>query len=299
MLVTARVNTLDRAIYSTVAYRDIFHFPVTLGEIHRYLHGLRCTPEELLAALSSSPLLERHLESDGEFFALKGRAATFEIRRQRRALSEAQWPTARRFARFLATLPNIRMVALTGSMAAGNFPPDGDIDFLLVTDAGTLWRSRALCRMLALLDEKLRRGLFCPNTFLSAAALPLTRRSLYDAHELSQMIPLHGLAVYEEVRAANAWTADWMPNALEAPEQAEENPAYSLGVKRAAEAVLATGFGRLLENIEAKRKIHRFNETDRLKGAWTRSTREAHSMWDEMRLKIEGAWRQRLDALEE
>jgi len=299
MRVTARVNTLDRAIYSTVAYRDIFHFPVTLGEIHRYLHGVRCSPEEVLAALSSSPLLERHLESDGEFFALRGRAATFAIRTERRALSEAQWPTARRFARFLATLPNVRMVAMTGSLAAGNFPPDGDIDFLLVTDAGTMWRTRALCRLLALLDEKLRRGLFCPNTFLSAAALPLTRHSLYDAQELSQMIPLHGLAEYRTVRAANAWTAEWLPNALGAPEQAEDNPPYSHGLKCAAEAVLAGGLGRALESLEANRKIRRFNETDRLKGAWTRSTRDAHSMWDEMRLKIEAAWRERLDAIGE
>lgn len=295
---TARPNTLDRAIYSTVAYRDIFHFPVTPAEIHRYLHGVRCDLDEVQACLASSSLLERHLENDGEFFALRGRSATFAIRRERRALSLAQRPRARRFARFLASLPNIRMVALTGSLAAGNFPPDGDIDFLLVTDSGTMWRTRALCRMLALLDEKLRQGLFCPNTFLSAAALPLARHSLYDAQELSQMVPLHGLAEYRRLRAANSWTEEWLPNAPDAPEDCEDNPPYARGLKRAFEAVLAGGIGRAIEDFEARRKIHRFNETDRLKGTWTRSTREAHSMWDDMRLKIEGAWRERLDALE-
>ena len=295
---TARPNTLDRAIYSTVAYRDIFHFPVTPAEIHRYLHGLRCAPEDVQACLASSPLLARHLESDGEFFALRGRSSIFAIRRERRELSRAQRPRARRFARFLASLPNIRMVALTGSLAAGNFPPDGDIDFLLVTDSGTMWRTRALCRLLALLDDKLRKGLFCPNTFLSAAALPLTRHSLYDAQELSQMIPLHGLTEYRVLRAANAWTEEWLPNAPDAPPGAEDNPPYARGLKQACEAVLAGAFGRALEDFEARRKIHRFNETDRLKGPWTRSTREAHSMWDGMRLKIEGAWRERLDALE-
>src|SRR5579859_7045846 len=244
MRVTARVNTLDRAIYSTVAYRDIFHFPVTLGEIHRYLHGVRCSPEEVLAALSSSPLLERHLESDGEFFALRGRAATFAIRTERRALSEAQWPTARRFARFLATLPNVRMVAMTGSLAAGNFPEDGDIDFLLVTDSGTLWRTRALCRMLALLDERLRRGLFCPNTFLSAAALSLTRRTLYDAQELCQMIPLHGLDVYQAVRNANRWTAEWLPNAEGPPPGSVDLDPLASGLKRSGEKLLANAAGR-------------------------------------------------------
>jgi len=297
MLVTARLNALDRAIYSTVAYRDIFHFPVTLGEIHRYLHRVRCSEAEVLAALSSSPLLERHLDGDGEFFCLKGRGETFAIRRERRALSQAQWPTARRFGRFLAMLPNIRMVAMTGSLAAGNFPKDGDIDFLLVTDGGTMWRTRALCRLLALLDEKLRQGLFCPNTFLSAAALPLSRHSLYDAQELCQMVPLHGLAVYEEVRRANGWTAEWLPNAAGAPPAAIELEPLSRPLKACGEWLLDSGFGRTVEKFEARRKIHRFNDTDHLKGAWTRSTPESHSMWDGMRLRIEAAWQERLERI--
>ncbi len=296
MRVTARLNTLERAIYSTVAYRDIFHFPVTPGEIHRYLHGVRCSLDEVGEALAG-PGLTRLLASDGEFFALAGRQDSFAVRRERRILSQAQAATARRFARFLATLPNVRMVALTGSLAAGNFPKDGDIDFLLVTDAGTMWRTRALCRFLALLDDKLRKGLFCPNTFLSAAALPLTRHSMYDAQELSQMVPLHGLADYHAVRHANAWTLDFLPNAEGAPDGAADHQAFSEGLKRAGEWMLGSRFGRAIENFEAERKIHRFNETDRLKGAWTRSTRESHSMWDGMRLRIEDAWQERLEAI--
>jgi hypothetical protein len=290
-------GSLDRAVYSTVAYRDMFHFPVTLDEIHRYLHGVRCSREELLAALSASPFLEARLDSDGEFFCLKGRGTTFAIRRHRRALSEAQGPTAHRFARFLAMLPNVRMVAMTGSLAAGNFPEDGDIDFLLVTDGGTLWRTRALCRLLALLDERLRRGLFCPNTFLSSAALTLSRRSLYDAHELSQMIPLHGMAVYETVRRANGWTSALLPNAEGPPPGALDLPPLSGTLKRAGDWLLDSLPGRAIERFEAGRKIRRFNETDHLKGAWTRSTLESHSMWDGMRLKIEQAWTERMSEI--
>lgn len=299
MHVSARLTSLDRAIYSTVAYRDMFHFPVTLEEIRRYLHGVQCSPAELLAALSSSPFLDSHLDSDGEFFCLKGRGEIFAIRRARNALSQAQWPTARRFARFLAMLPNVRMVAMTGSLAAGNFPEDGDIDFLLVTDSGTLWRTRALCRLLALLDDKLRRGLFCPNTFLSSAALTLNRRSLYDAQELCQMIPLHGIESYHAVRRANGWTADWLPNAEGPPPGSIELEPLSAGLKRGGEWLLGGKAGRAIEDFEANRKIHRFNETDHLKGAWTRSTRESHSMWDGMRLKIEQAWTERMNQIAE
>ncbi len=290
------IDSIQKAICSTIAYRDIFDYPVTLPEIHRYLHEIRCTPEEVSNALRRGPLLDRYLDTDGEYFALRGRQAIFATRRVHRDLSRRKRPLARVFARFLASLPNVRMVAMTGSLAVENLSASGDVDFLLVTDSGSMWRTRAFCRFLALLDNRLGSGVFCPNTFLSMAALTLPRRSMYDAQELCQMIPLFGDDTYRAVRAANAWTADWLPNAEDAPTVGERADPLSRRLKRCGEWLLDSHAGRALEKFEATRKIHRFNETNRLKGAWTRSTDERHSMWDEMRLKIEGAWQQRLDA---
>lgn len=293
------LGALERAIYSTVAYRDVFDFPVTAGEIHRYLHGRHCGADEVDRALAGGTLCDRLLDTDGEFFALKGRRNLFDIRRSRDAASSRQWLTALRFARFLASLPNVRMVAMTGSLAVGNFPDDGDIDFLLLCDESTMWRTRALCRLFALADKKLRRGMFCPNMFLSRAEMTLSRRSLYDAQELSQMIPLYGQSAYTQVRRANAWTEEYLPNATGAPLIAECcEPSYP-SLKGGAEWMLASPLGRALEAFEARRKIHRFNETNRLEGAWTLSTPEAHSLWDDMRLKIESAWQRRMETLVE
>ena len=112
------------------------------------------------------------------------------------------------------------------------------------------------------------------------------------------MIPLHGIEAYETVRAANDWTADWLPNAEGPPPAAIELSPFSQGLKQTGEWLLNSRAGRALEDFEADRKIHRFNETDRLKGAWTRSTRESHSMWDGMRLKIEQAWTERMNEIE-
>src|SRR5262249_17496453 len=137
------LSALERAIYSTVAYRDVFHFPLTTSEIHRYLHGCSASQEQVTAALAMGPLREYHVETDGANFALRGRGALFAIRRARTQLSTERWPTALRMGRFLASLPNVRMVAITGSLAAENFSRRADIDFLLLTDGGTMWRTRA------------------------------------------------------------------------------------------------------------------------------------------------------------
>jgi hypothetical protein len=296
---TSALNSLERAIYSTLAYRDIFHFPLTVSEIHRYLHRRSASQEEVEATLASGPLRKHYLDSNGEHYALRGRGVLFTTRVARAKMSAEQWPTALRMARFLATLPNIRMVALTGSLAAGNFSAGADIDFLLLTDGGAMWRTRALCRFFALVNKKLGKGLFCPNMFLSAAQRKLNRQSLYDAQELCQMVPLYGLPQYEAVRRANTWTDTFLPNAKAAAESADACEPVAPGLKRLAERVLNSPFGRSIESFEARRKIHRFNNTGRLKGAWTRSTLESHSLWDDMRLRIEAAWQLRMEAIAE
>jgi hypothetical protein len=149
----------------------------------------------------------------------------------------------------------------------------------------------------ALVDAKIG-GILCPNFFLSEAALSLDRRSLYDAHELSQLVPIYGDEPYEQLRRANGWTDALLPNARGAP---NENDGYIsprfAGLKAVLEWASRSPIGRALENFEARRKIHRFNETDRLKGQWTKSTLESHSLRDHVRQQIETAWRQRMDAL--
>ena len=36
------VSLLEHAIISTMVYRDLFNYAVTVAEIHRYLHGVQC-----------------------------------------------------------------------------------------------------------------------------------------------------------------------------------------------------------------------------------------------------------------
>ena len=292
-----RLNVLERAIYSTIAYRDVFDFAPTLDEVHRYLHWVRCERADVAHAIEQAPL-SSHLATDGKFYALRDRAHLLALRPERQSMAESFWPLTLRYARYLASLPHVRMVGLTGSLAAGNVKADCDIDFMVLTESGTMWRTRALAIASALIDQKIGGGKLCPNFFLSVAALSLERRSLYDAHELSQLLPLFGRESYDELRWANAWTEAFLPNARGAPsdEHGFGRPPLA-GFKAWIEWGSRSVFGRALENFEAGRKIRRFNETDALKGAWTKSTRESHSLRDHVRQDIETAWRRRLDAL--
>ena len=292
-----RLNALECAIYSTVAYRDVFDFAPTLQEVHRYLHWVRCDITDVARAVAQAPL-SSHIVTDGQFYALRDRAHLLALRPARQSTVERFWPLTLRYARYLANLPHVRMVGITGSLAAGNAKADCDVDFIVLTEAGAMWRTRALAIASALLDQRLGTGKLCPNFFLSVAALSLERRSLYDAHELAQLVPLFGRETYDELRRANGWTEAFLPNARGAPDNEHyfARPPWA-GLKACAEWGSRSIFGRALEKFEAKRKIHRFNETDHLKGAWTKSTRESHSLRDYVRQDIETAWRSRLDAI--
>jgi hypothetical protein len=292
-----RLNKLERAIYSTIAYRDVFDFAPTLDEIHRYLHWVRCERSDVAHAIEQTPLSSR-LVTDGTFYALRHRAPLLALRPERQALVERYWPLTLRYARYLANLPHVRMVGVTGSFAAGNVKADCDVDFMILTDAGAMWRTRALAIASALIDQRIGSGKLCPNFCLSVAALSLERRSLYDAHELSQLMPLFGKEPYDELRRVNSWTETFLPNAKGPPSDKHWfNRPPLARLKACAEWSSRSVFGRALEAFEARRKIHRFNETNALKGTWTKSTSESHSLRDHVRQDIEAAWRGRLDAL--
>ncbi|HSN54392.1 MAG TPA: hypothetical protein VLT32_06950, partial [Candidatus Sulfomarinibacteraceae bacterium] len=83
-------NRLQRAILRTVAYSDVFDYPLTVAELHRYLEGVPANPAEVGAAL---PGLAGALVRDGnDLVALAGRDHLFEVRRRRTLESARLWP---------------------------------------------------------------------------------------------------------------------------------------------------------------------------------------------------------------
>ncbi len=100
----------------------------------------------------------------------------------------------------------------------------------------------------------------CPNYVLAESALTQDKRDLFMAHEVAQMVPLYGLAIYRAMRDQNRWTAEYLPNAGDPyfvePESATGRVWGSL--KRAGEWLLGGKIGDVLEQWEYRRKLRRF-----------------------------------------
>jgi hypothetical protein len=246
---------LERAIVHTLAYADVFDYPLTAAEVHRYLVGVAASPGAIRNALANGRVVPHLLTRRGRYYTLAGREGSVEIRQRRAALSAAYWRRAVHYGRVIAGLPFVRMVAVTGALAMDNLA-DEDIDYLVVTEPGRLWLCRAGVVGVVRLAG-LRGVTLCPNYFLSEQALVLTERSLFTAHEVTQMVPLAGLETYARLRRLNRWTEAFLPNADGPPRRLGTVEPSARGVRGLAEAALRTRLGGTLESWEMRRKVRK------------------------------------------
>lgn len=250
--------SVEEGILQAVAYADVFDYPLTAEEVHRYLVGVPASLATVREVLHNGSLVPRYLVRHQRFFSLPGREGTVETRRRRAEVACQKWPRAAYYGRIIAGLPFVRMVAVTGALAVDNVEPDADIDYLIVTEPGRLWLCRAL--VIGVVHLAARRGdVLCPNYFLSEQALALEERNLFTAHELVQMVPVTGLDVYHRMRQLNTWAHRFLPNALGPPRWMDISVAPWPRARAAAEAALRTSIGTWLERWEMNRKVRKFS----------------------------------------
>jgi hypothetical protein len=247
---------VESAILRTVLYADIFHFALTIDELHRFLiHDEPVTMAELERTLYSSRQLAALLCVQDGCVALSSRAHIISLRHQRTEIAARLLRSGVHYGRILANLPFVRMVAITGAIAMQN--PSGahdDIDYLLVVQTGRVWLARALS-ILVVRYARLWGTKLCPNYVVAHDQLTQQRRDLYIAHEIAQMMPLYGHTLYEKMLALNAWAAHVLPNSK--PYELKEADRRSR-LKQTAEYVLGGRLGNLLDTLEYRRRAHKF-----------------------------------------
>ena len=267
-------SMLQRAIISTMAYADVFDYPLTLHEIHWYLWGIRTTQEAVADVLRAEHLRpgclsyvasDRHDHQAG-YYTLPGREAIVELRRQRTQVAVSLWRKARSYGQLIAQLPFVRMVALTGSLAVGNVERGSDIDYLIVTAPGRLWLCRACVLAIGRWASR-HDDTICPNYILSENALAFENKSVYTAHEFAQMIPVYGLDIYHRMRECNLWVQGFLPNACGLPRLSTDvlgetmtDPGLHRNhrfIHQMVEMPLRTPIGEWLERWEMERKLRK------------------------------------------
>ncbi|MBI1881445.1 MAG: hypothetical protein HYR94_24965 [Chloroflexi bacterium] len=290
---------LVEEVLKPILYADIFDYPLTFEEIYKFLE-FRTTPEEVKS------LLDRAVENQeiiliDKFYSLADKPHLVAKRRERWGVSQTLWPKAVQYGRWVASLPFIRMVSVTGSLAVDN-PRDGvdDIDYLIVTKPGRLWFCRALIILMVRFGH-IRGVYLCPNYLLTENVLYFEDNNLFTAREMLQMIPLYGHEFYVKMREVNAWVTNYLPQGqgLNLARINDELSPAQIFIKKVGEFVLGGVLGDLVEWMLQKIQITKhtrlaakYNALDNV--VFTADTCKGH--YDGHNQKTMSAYQQRLQA---
>jgi len=256
---TDRRREIETAILHTVLYADLFDYPLTHNEIAHYLIGVEADAQSIDDCLRAPIGLDGRLQECGGFVVTRGREALIDCRRARQMSSARLWIRARRFARIVAALPFVRMIAVTGALAMDNSADGDDIDVMIVTARGRAWTARLFTVALVRLG-KLFGDTLCPNYVITEDALALDERTLFTAHEYAQMVPVYGFSLYQRMCCANEWVYTHLPNARTPLKREKETRTGPVGrlIKRMGEWLLRGELGDALERWEMRRKLRKF-----------------------------------------
>jgi len=204
----------QQAALATIAYADIFDYPLTRQEFHEWM------------LFSSHVVTGKNISKKRGFLFLKGRENLVDIRNRRRGWQDEKWVIARRAAQYLAMIPTVQLVGVTGGLAMNNAKKNDDVDLFLVVAGGTVWITRFLITVCMDIVGLRRRPLdadvsnkVCLNMFVTHRGLgvPTGERDCFSAHEVFQMKPIwEQKGTYEKFLLANEWAQKYLPHAWEA-----------------------------------------------------------------------------------
>jgi len=224
---------IKKAIIETLAYFDIFDFPLKQEEIWRWLFFKQETGKLrnkeikglMLKVLQNLILAGKIIKKD-EFYFFPDRESVIFVRAQRRIISEQKIIKAKRLVKYwLKFIPWIKAVFLTNSASYYNADENSDIDLFIITKKNRLWISRFFSVLpLKILNlrptKKNKKDKFCLSYFISEDNLNLEKYELAQNFPILVYWSIFYLPLYykdnlwQKFWQENEWLKKYLPNYL-------------------------------------------------------------------------------------
>jgi predicted nucleotidyltransferase len=242
-----KTASLTRSIIRTLAYYDIFNYPLTADEIYINLGDNHTSPEEIKKVLADLSV-NRIVYNSGEFFQLKNDASHIRRRQNGNKLAEKRLKTARRVSGLISRFPFVRGILLSGSISKGFMEEDSDIDYFVITHPNRVWFSRLILMLFKKAFLFNSKKIFCINYFVDMENLEIHERNIFTATEIVTLLPTFGRNSYEQFYEKNIWIKEFYPNFPR--RDTEEIPERKNGViKNFLEKMLGKKLGDKLDDF--------------------------------------------------
>ena len=205
------MSDLKKNILATLAYFDLFNYPLTLDEVFLYL-PVKCDTGDFEYALKCL-VIDRLVYHFDKFYTLKNDYFLISRRVKGNVKAAELIKTAKKVSKLLIRFPYVRGIAISGSLSKNFADEDSDIDLFIITNKNKLWIARTLMhcfkKMTFLIN---RQHYFCMNYYIDEQELQIREKNVYTAIEIATLMPLHGDTVFEQFYTANAWSREYLPN---------------------------------------------------------------------------------------
>ena len=241
-----KLSSLSKSIIKTLAYYDIFSYPLTREEIFECSNTNGIIKETVFAEIFS--LVSRGIVySKNEFYYINHnhQIVPRRIEGNKRAIKKMK--IARFFSIFISHFPFVRGVFLSGSISKGYLDEKADIDYFIITAPNRLWIARILLVFFKKLFLLNSYKFFCINYFITTNTLEIEEKNIYTAIELATLIPTYGSDIYDALYNSNQWIKQYVPNY---PKRDVSNVPQSKRkiFQRIIEAILNNRLGDYIDN---------------------------------------------------
>lgn len=218
-------SDLEKSIVKTVAYFDVFNFPLTTLEIWKWLYRPRekYTLQQVREILCNSPWLTSRLSLQEGFFSLKNRDNIYLLRKQNNNWAERKFRKTVNMVKIFRFLPFVKMVAVCNNLSYSNSRDASDIDLFIITKKHQIWLARFYCLLILKFlrlrpSEEDHRDKFCLTFFIDESYLNLQKIMLgeHDVHFIywfAQFLPIYDPDnLYPKLLTENSWRQKYLPN---------------------------------------------------------------------------------------
>jgi hypothetical protein len=235
---------LESSVLKILAYFSVFDFPLSTGEIRRFLPP--GSNDDCLEETLQQMIVDGLVYQLDKYYSLQNNHNL--VRRKESGYTRAQelLPKAMKIGRFLCRFPYVRGIGISGSLSKMYAHEKADIDFFIITKANRLWVSRTIMHLfkkLTFLTGK--QHYYCMNYFLDEKSLPLRDQNVYTAIETLTLIPVCGEGI-GDFFLANGWVSEWFAG-YPLMIKAQQKTASRSWIKRAVEWMLNNKFGNRLD----------------------------------------------------
>lgn len=255
------MNTRNN-ILATLAYFDLWDYPLTYGEIFLFLENKYGQYDftEALDQLVANKLVF-HFD---RFYSLKNDYMIAVKRNKGNKKAAELINKAKEVGAFLIRFPYVRGVGISGSLSKNCADDNSDIDFFIITERNRLWIARTFMHMFKKLTFLVgKQHNYCMNYYIDEAKPQIVEKNIYTAIEVATIIPLEGDVTFENFYKANAWMHDFLPN--KCMRLATAKPLKKPWYKAFIERLLNNSFGNWLDNTLMRITSGRWNKKTEMK----------------------------------